>query len=455
METTKKVTIAELNKASEEFSPIREELRSTISTLNPVELVTPKDVAKVKNDWIESAEKGIFENPQFSYNEELLKDTKGKTEELQDLQIKLLRLTRETPAKEFVWGLMYSALNDAIATTALAESMLAGDDVASKVAVAIKYGKTEEKNLRLAHEAAVSIQQRGSLKDPCEKIAFAEEDFDLLKSSKLRAGEIKRMFEWMMNEYNSNKKWPVEIIEDCSAIDVRDKSSFGHPIIAIPADREVSGWKLAELLGHEIECHWRNSVNSELIGALKGDDELVYEGLATTKDNRFNKLYLGDNKCPQPYYILAEELALQGQSFAEVSSQIYNMLPSKLKNKARSTWVYTYRTFRGITDTANPAGYAFTKDRAYFEGFIYANELRMRGLNHYLSFGTLSKDHLEKLITLTDLEDVEKSTIPDKKLQQKAIEKMLKCLRYGSQSTSLAEVKSQVPAVAVPQTIYA
>ena len=78
----------------------------------------------------------------------------------------------------------------------------------------------------------------------------------------------------------------------------------------------------------------------------------------------------------------------------------------------------------------------------------------MRGLNHYLSFGTLSKDHLEKLITLTDLEDVEKSTIPDKKLQQKAIEKMLKCLRYGSQSTSLAEVKSQVTAVAVLQTIY-
>lgn len=450
--TTGKISISEIKEVAEGYSEIRERIRKAIATINPVELVTPKNLTEEKEKWINWAKAGFFDYPQFHYDKGKLKDTVKKSVELNELKFDLLGIKRNSAAESFVFNLLYTAVSDAIVSVKLADAILRHDDEAARIAVLRKYGRTEEANLWFAHENAEEIQRRGEMSLPSsDQMVFAEEDFKLLNEAELRSGEIKRMFEWAMNEYGTKFKWPVEIIEDCSAIDVRDKSAFGHPIIAVPLDRKVSGFKMAELIGHEIECHWRNSINAELIGALKGDDELVYEGLAKTKDNRFNRIYLGKDEYPVPYYILTQEMAMRGMGFAETARDIYKMLPTSIKNREAKAWLYTYRTFRGVSDTRNPQCYAFTKDRAYFEGIIYANELKMRGLEDYLSFGTLRKGQLEDLISLTEPSDIKKSVLADKQIQQKAIEKMIKCLRgYGTtevmvvkdSSTALAEVKT-------------
>ena len=445
--TTEKISFDEIIDAASYYSVIREEVRRAISTLNPVEIVTPEGISEIKKDWIKKARKGVFENPKFSYDRKKLKEVSSKAEMLKDLKIRLIYRDHEGVARGFAWELIYSALHDAIATVDLAEAILRHDDFEAGRMINMKYGISDDSMRELAHRRADDISRLG-LNRSENKSGIDPGDFELLSTSKIRACEIKQMLERMMNEYGSTLGWPVEIIENGSEIMVCEKSSLGHPAIVVPVNRKMNGWKLVELLGREIECHWRSSINAELIGALKVDDELVYEGLAAAKDNRFSSFYFGEEKWPVPYYILAQELALEGKSFAEVASQIYMMLPESVSNREKKSWNYTYKTFRGVSNTQNPAAYAFTKDRAAFEGGFYANQLRMRGVNHYLSFGTLKKEQLERLIELTKIEEIEKSVLPDRKLQPKAIYWILDRLRYGSvklsTSTAIAEMKSQV-----------
>ena len=196
--------------------------------------------------------------------------------------------------------------------------------------------------------------------------------------------------------------------------------------------------KLAELIGHEIECHWRSSVNAELIGALKCDDELIYEGLAALKDKTFNRDYNGTFNLNSAYYIIAINEATRGTCFADIAKTIYNYLPDSTKNKEAKAWLYTYRAMRGITDTENPSGYAFTKDRAYFEGWLYAKMLEIHGKTSYLSFSTLNQKSFERLMEIVDIEDIEASAFMDRDVQSRSIEKLLKNSSYlGTQVEKL------------------
>ena len=440
------VSLSELKNAAYEFRAIRKRIEDAIATLNPVEVVTPTNLNAAKADWIEKVvENNIFNDPIFAYNYRFLSDTTSHYGDLQMLldELVALRPSEANISKFFIWEQLCSVLKDGIATTKLAKCILNSDDLATKKYVLEKYGTPSEESLKDALDVARTNSMNDSLTTIVEKaISLAEDDEQLLKNSVLEAKEISNIFFWAMGQYRTDA-WPIEIIKNCSAIDVRDKSSFGHPIIAIPSTRQVNGFKLAELLGHEIECHWRSSVNIASIGCLKNDDELVYEGLAALKDKCFNRNYCGTFNLNSAYYIIAMNQALEGHSFSKVAKQIYNQLPKGLskESRAKKAWTYTYRVFRGISDTRNSDGYAFTKDRAYFEGWSYAKKLEKEGLSAYLSFSSLGKETFEKFMQVTDIKDVKRSCILDLELQQKAIEKMLKCLRYGNtQAANLVKI---------------
>ncbi|MBQ6486449.1 DUF1704 domain-containing protein [Candidatus Saccharibacteria bacterium] len=338
----------------------------------------------------------------------------------------------EDEIEKFVWKLLFKAVNNGLDTVDLAIAMLDKDDEAAGEAIRSKYGLPTKEIVKEAEKVAEEIRRRGTIAEEFEGKSYEFEDPEderLLVEFMLNAEEIKYFFEWAMNRYDDRLAWPVIIEENCSAIDVRDKSSYGHPVIAIPASREVNGFKLAELIGHEIECHWRNSVNAELIGALKLDDELAYEGLAKVKDNLFDKYYLKKDATPTPYYIIAESLALDYKSFAETSERIFHLLPRKEPNLVTKAWNNTYRAYRGISNTLNLDGYAFTKDRAYFEGYLYAKALDRHGYFEYLSFG-LDRLTIKDLIEMTSPYDLEQSAIlMDKHIQHQAIGKILKYIK--------------------------
>lgn len=325
----------------------------------------------------------------------------------------------DNPAEAFYLDFFEDAIQGAVLTIKMAKAMQNHNHYDLAQVVSEKYGSADDGLVQYAE----GLARNGFVRKTGVELS---EDLQKLREAKLDASIIAGLFTWAMEQYREFSHdvaiWPVEILTDCSAIDVRDKSSRGYPLIAIPKTREVDGLKLAELIGHEIECHWRNSQNASLLGLPKLDDETVYEGIAKVKDYRFNERYAEEVSAPIPYYILAQQFARAGGSFAETANYLvesYGITPGK-------SWIYTYRTFRGASDMNNSACYALTKDRAYLEGFLYVQQADADPERRsFLSFGTLSKKQLEKLSSVLSYEEAEEHALPDLDIQSRAIQQIL------------------------------
>ncbi|MBQ6570736.1 DUF1704 domain-containing protein [Candidatus Saccharibacteria bacterium] len=415
-------TVKDLQRSASKYQLIYLNLSYRISALNPVEMLTPTNLASAKTAWLEKAECGLFTNPSFHYNQALLSAAASQSDALESLKYTIDDTPAVSESDAFLLRHYRRIAEDALLTTRMAKAMLAGDDVALAQYVLAKYGRPEET------ERAFSLIYRptdeSSSDEETEKAEEAEAKDSLsaelkeLKKPQLNAEFIKKIFLWAMTQYGV-RPWPVEILKNCSAIDVRDKNSSRYPMIAIPASRKVGALKLAELVGHEIECHWRNSQNLSLINCLKSDDELVYEGLAKDKDLAFQSKYATDSTLA-PFYVLAQNMALQGRGFVGIASFVYENTASPKK-----AWTVAYRTLRGLTNTINLHGYAFTKDRAYFEGLLYVQRLRDSGRDIYLNFGALSPRDLEDLSASLDRKSVlESEMLSDLDIQSKTLEKI-------------------------------
>ena len=429
-----KTTISQLITTALKYRTIRVKIRNATSTLNPVDIVTPVGISDIKEEWIKKVQNGVFTNPHFEYNQELLDNAIALRPELEKLRSELNSLPAPGDyASQFILEQIGIVLEDGIGTTYLAEAIKNGRDNDSADIIAQKYGLPSDESVSNAIEIVLNNDAKNKFEhDIKQNHPYPQTNLDVLNGKKLEAKEIKDIFEWTMKSYPMAESWPVVITDRCTSIDVRDKSSYGHPVIVIPENRKVTGMELAKLAGHEIECHWRCSVNAGLIGCLKADDELLYEGLAAVKDKNFSRRYLEKFEINSVYYILAMHEAMSGYSFEKVAKIIYDYLPECLGDKkAAITWRYTYRVFRGITNPENPDGYAFTKDRAYYEGWRYARDLIDEGKEAYLNFSTLGRKSIERLMDLIDVEDIEAHVVNDRNLQEKSLEKILRCLNYN------------------------
>lgn len=406
-----KISIEELKKAGEYYRRQAEAIRNVSSSINIVEMVTPMNLQLIKKDWIAKAKKGDFSSdPTLTYNVDNLKKIAAKRPLLNEVEKMLhdVRPKADQKALYLVWSNLAKTLNNAYEAVYLAEAILEDYSPAAKQAVENIYGAPSERIIKLAREIANDNKMRGYLDYSCKR----ESKIDLGPNSqndsyKVDARVIKDVFEYAMSQI-SNNPWPVIISEDCSSIDVRDKSSLGHPAVFIPKDRHVTIAKLIQLTQHEILCHFRSSQAASEIGFIKSDDELFYEGLAAYMDREFDKNQLGYYNLNFVYYIIAIDEAKNGKSFSEVAKIIYDLLPTNTKNKASKAWTYTYRVFRGATDTKNPIGYAFTKDRAYFEGYLLARELYEKGEEDFLIFSTLDEGTFNHLMHEVDPSSIKK-----------------------------------------------
>ncbi len=414
-----KSTIEELTVAAKRFSNLREEVEKLTSTINPIEVVTPLNIQQIKLEWIKQAKGGYLSNPVFRYNESLLNDIIHNEYDLRVFLEEVNNTNSSNSAESFYLDYLKDVTYDAVLTVKMAKAMLCQDDYGLAQIILEKYGRADSAIVQYADELAQTGFTKKTAVEP-------NNELQKLREAKLDATFIAELFTWTMEQYEkfsqNAKIWPVEVLDNCSAIDVRDKSSFGYPIVAIPKTREVNGIKLAELIGHEIECHWRNSQNARLLGLPKVDDETIYEGIAKLKDYRFNERYGTDVSEPAPYYILAQQYASSGASFAGTASYLmerYGLKPEK-------AWIYAYRTFRGSSDMGNSAHYAFTKDRAYLEGFLYVQQADANPqFRSFLSFGTLSKNQLEKLSTTLSQKEVEEKVLPDLNIQSRSIQQII------------------------------
>lgn len=226
------------------------------------------------------------------------------------------------------------------------------------------------------------------------------------------SNDIHQAFEWVTEqlykqyaerkgtEFPEDQKFSFDI-GDYSSIDVRDKSTGGK-VICIPKNRVVDLKNLYELMVHEIEAHALQSYLSDLVvglggGMTKPNQEIVYEGLALTRENDGSREFLGiESKLSERrgFYILAMDQALQGKSFWEVAHFIYEQAVDILEKRGvpadaiekqakENAWITTYRVFRGhhqLDGFTSETAYAFTKDGAYLHGSLLVDQMNEKDM---------------------------------------------------------------------------
>lgn len=372
--------------------------------LNPVEIVTPTNVHSEKQAWIEAAERGIFHNPTFTYDNDRLRTIATFGPRLNTAKNQLNEaIEPQTTTDAIILGLINDRIDDAYFSIMLAESILLGNDRESACCTAGKYHRPNRAQIA---DAQILLNPQCTLSAPPAR--FSKETRNRLKKLHFDAQGIQSIFQRVILEYGI-EGWEVKIDERATAIDVRNKTADGHPVVVIPADREVTGLKLIELVGHEIECHLRDSENAAqlfygLIGhdspltplvplLAKPDDEMLYEGHAKISDASIT----GRTALPKPYYTVAQDLAAQGHSFADVANYIYEVrreLGDNENDAIKGAWLACYRAFRGCTNTKNPHSYTFGKDYAYLAGYNIACSMQFP---EWLDFASLSLIDLQRL----------------------------------------------------------
>ncbi len=403
-----------------ELLVVAERLKRTSQTWNPVEFITPspESIRHEQETFFAAFDRGekyipTFEYPAVEGNDLDVEHTKAALSAL----IKEVRAYRPSTRIEKASKVaLYHKLKDDLASMELFEGIRTSDEVKIKSAMATKYAGTDPYLIQVAREryqeltkvpveGAVEAQDPPPLLDESQRLILGEKMMD--------AQGIRSAFEYILSSYGilrtgeTGRGFQVVVSPNVTGIDVRDKS-ITPMTIYIPEDREVSALKLLELCRHEIEGHARQSMNGLGLavggGALKVDDETLYEGLAKRLDEDFNRLFLGtDGGVPSPFYTLAVARAESGGDFHGIFSEQLDMqlhillkkdpsipigeysaprVQEVMEDAKKRAWMFTYRVMRGHTDMSNKEGYACAKDLAYLRGWLMDKQLVASGNGH-------------------------------------------------------------------------
>ncbi len=424
------------------FSPLDQILDQIIAltgSWNPVEIYTAHNYQAVKTKFLtQFSQNHQADNPVFDYplvNDFAVTTFRPQLIELlgrtQTLAHQLKQKTKSDPnylLQHLATQLTVLKINDDLATCDLVTGINQKNDRLTKLAVHRKYGQLSHivisKATDVYHQLLAARAQAPPIAPKPALLTSAEQHW--LENTFFNATEIAAAFSWSLAQYQllahrqGDSGFLVKIDPLVTSIDVRDKNSSGQPTVYIPADRRVSGQTLLSLIGHEIECHARQSMNGFKLfrlggGSLKIDDETLYEGLAKQDDFRFERRFFGDTfSVPLPFYIQAIVLAQTGQTFCQVFEKILHNLhaltgddefsPASLEH----AWLITYRIFRGSTDPNNQARYGLTKDCGYLRGFLVDQDLSKLGYGEYNQLAVITGTDLG----LLRIFDVEKKEIP-------------------------------------------
>lgn len=402
------------------------------SRLNVLELLTPTNYGEERQRWLDEGKRPF--NPQFHYDKDAIKQAIQDVDVLVGFREFLISgryyYWFDTPGYDELGELAYHSLlcrlteleNLKIFLAALGRS---GDIDDCIIPFERIYGKIEPGDIELARamveagpeqafrDHLLPKQDRNSVYyvEKCNDFLdqylngfrgmFSEDERAKLKNLEFNAKEIADFFRRVRNYTREHAHYGNQMIElekqdpaygikvspKYTAISVNAFSSSGKSVIGIPAERKVNGLKLIELVGHEINSHYRSAMATrsyfhdllrqreykDLLAPLipmmaHSLNETLSEGLAKFSDVRVS----GSAGLPKPYQILAIDFVRNGHNFQETMEYVYDLTRQNRKTEQtalNNAWNYTYRIFRGQRDTSSKCGYAFPKDKVYLCGF--------------------------------------------------------------------------------------
>ena len=363
------------------------QLACIAESIDVTEMVTPVNRQEARKCWLKNANNNFFTEPEFRYNRHKLKAiTQQSRAFISESRNVLDNCEPETDIDKAILDILHRRLENIHASIQLAEAISKKDDATAASIIHDKYGTPP-------CESVIKAYQLGYDNEPDDRyIAPALYTLDermMLRDCTVQAQDIQRYFQEALLLYGLND-WRVDISDEVASITVRAAGDDPEKRVIIPPDRTVDGLKLAELIGHEIETHVRTRENSmalfrslippgtplsPLVPLLARTSSMTMsEGMAKLSDVAIS----GETALPQPYYIIAIDQALRSESFGSVARTVAHAISIKNdlthKQVLERAWQITYRVFRGISDTVNLYGYAFTSDSSYFLGYNYVHE---------------------------------------------------------------------------------
>ena len=392
---------------------------------NPVEMVTAENHEIQKKAFMDAAlpaaEDGCEEfpvsvNPTFVYNSDLLHEASDNTQCIEDAKKAIEdNLEPEDEGDRVIHRIILDRIDESIVTTEMAKSILDKEDSATAMYARQKYDSPSGVDIKCAYYWAES-EMPNQLRAGTKGSILDEELIVALKEIQLSSNQLKDVFVTGMG-FLSIKPWDVIVSpQNCTSVDVRDFGKKGKPSVWIPTDRNPDGLEAVKLVGHEIYCHLRGSDNCQQFfeklfaktplkdfrDLIKTDNEVGsnYEGPAKQCD----VLVKGMQAAPDPYAIIAIELAQKGMSFGDIAKIIFDLRlkalgeknEKNIKKALTTAWTKTYRVTRGSTNPwKNRGNYAFPKDAAYFLGYRNAER---QGLDSvYSDYASMLPDEVNAL----------------------------------------------------------
>lgn len=441
------------------------EMAQIRSTINPIELITPTNYLAEKQKWLDGGRK--FFNPQFTYDDDAIGDAIQRIDSLAPLNdlieggtyYDFFRFYGMFAHQALVKRAEELAALQTFLRTIVNRNSVPGDHYTNPLGRL--YGDIDPDDVKFAEllvkytpEEAYAHQfiwndipttydvrkYKRFFDETLRSLngMFSEEEKVELKKMEFNAEEIAGYFQFVLDymrenasyngamarEEEENPTYYIEVSPKYTAVSVNAFSESGESVIGIPADRKVSGLKLVELVGHELNSHYRSAMSTRayfrnllnpygdtcpilpLIPMMSHSlDETLSEGLAKLNDIRVS----GEAGMPKPYQILAIDFVQHGHNFKETMEYVFELTRQnhKTENTAlNNAWTYTYRIFRGQRDTSSKCGYAFPKDKVYLSGFltVVRNAVSWNNMvRHYepflglLRYSTLTLDELDSL----------------------------------------------------------
>ena len=333
-ETHQKLPLSSLENVPPFIREKAERIAEITGTWNPVEIYTAdaESITKAKAELFEHFDRGEHYTPELTYSTAEKMDVTEARTELQAMldDVRSTHYDRDDRVARLARVALIAKLQDDLASCDLVDGINNRDEPTIKRAVGRKYMGSDAELSKIVHETYEGLTHVEEKSTGSGK--YSLEDMKLLTEKEFNAEEIKAAFEWGLDQLGILGEGGFKVVIDprVTSIDVRDKSANG-PTVFIPPPRKVTGRYLLELLNHEIGSHCRQSMNGARLfqiggGALKLDEETLYEGLAMREENELTTDYFGEAEVyALPYYALAIEQAEQGKTFYEIFSHMYEI----------------------------------------------------------------------------------------------------------------------------------
>lgn len=415
---------------SAEAHDIGMEIAQMTGNWNPVEIYTAHNMQAERKTFLDAHDSGEEYVPQFEYRHAEEMDLRHAKPVLESLMRRSHLLREDTLQERLTKLSLLYKIQDDLATCDIVTGIKNRNDELTSRGFQAKYPGLDEPLLRFTQEAF----ERGlrGYREPAVPSILSEDEKNYLETLKIGPEGQAKAFTWALKKYGilregkEGRGFQVVVDPKGTSIDVRDKSALG-PTVFIPTDRAeaVTGKELCALIAHEISAHARQAVNGEELfrvggGALRMDDETMYEGLALRYEHDFREKYFGKkNEDMEHYYfyVFAVEKAEEGWSFQEVfEDQMERRLrytlmlpydkplpprdaidPALWKLSQQRAWRTTYRVLRGHVDVRNQHNFAMAKDLSYLRGWLIDQELCKRGLGHLNEAAIVSLGGLQTL----------------------------------------------------------